>query len=39
MARQQNGGWRYWVPPAGIALLIWTSGAFCGVILPPALTR
>ncbi|EAU9316228.1 hypothetical protein EOH58_22185 [Salmonella enterica] len=28
-----KSGWRYWLPPAGVALLLWACGAFCGVIV------
>ncbi|WP_370621702.1 hypothetical protein NMD10_27680 (plasmid) [Citrobacter portucalensis] len=39
MARQQKGGWRYWIPPAGVALLLFSCGAFCGIALTLVLTR
>ena len=39
LARQQKGGWRYWIPLAGVALLLFGCGAFCGVIITLALVR
>ncbi|MCT9846766.1 hypothetical protein N7563_22125 [Leclercia adecarboxylata ATCC 23216 = NBRC 102595] len=31
--------WRYWIPPASVALLLFGCGAFCGVIITLALVR